>query len=44
MDFPGPISIGWDTFIRYSVDIGRSLARHGFKRMLYLNGHGSNSP
>jgi creatinine amidohydrolase len=42
MDFPGPITIGWDTFTRYLVDIGRSLARHGFKRMLYLNGHGSN--
>jgi creatinine amidohydrolase len=42
MDFPGPITIGWDTFTRYLVDIGRSLARHGFRRMLYLNGHGSN--
>jgi creatinine amidohydrolase len=42
MDFPGPITIGWDTFTRYLVDIGTSLARHGFRRMLYLNGHGSN--
>jgi creatinine amidohydrolase len=42
MDFPGPISIGWDTFTRYLVDVGTSLARHGFRRMLYLNGHGSN--
>jgi creatinine amidohydrolase len=42
MDFPGPITIGWDTFTRYLVDVGTSLARHGFRRVLYLNGHGSN--
>jgi creatinine amidohydrolase len=44
MDFPGPITIGWETFVKYAVDIGTSLARHGFKRILYLNGHGSNIP
>ena len=44
MDFPGPISIGWKTFVDYAVDVGRSLAHHGFKRILYLNGHGSNIP
>src|SRR3990172_2561685 len=44
MEFPGPITIGWDTFVRYCVDIGSSLARHGFKRILFLNGHGSNIP
>src|ERR671930_1778175 len=42
MDFPGPITIAWDTFTRYCTDVGTSLARHGFKRMLFLNGHGSN--
>jgi creatinine amidohydrolase len=42
MDFPGPITIAWDTFVRYCRDVGISLARHGFTRMLYLNGHGSN--
>ncbi len=42
MDFPGPITIGWDTFTRYLTDVGTSLARHGFRRILYLNGHGSN--
>jgi creatinine amidohydrolase len=44
MDFPGPITIGWETFTKYCVDIGSSLARHGFKRILFLNGHGSNIP
>jgi creatinine amidohydrolase len=42
MDFPGTITIGWDTFTRYCYDVGASLARHGFRRLLYLNGHGSN--
>jgi creatinine amidohydrolase len=42
MDFPGPITIAWDTFVRYCTDIGLSLAHHGFRRILYLNGHGSN--
>jgi len=42
MDFPGPISIAWDTFTKYCKDVGTSLAHHGFKRMLYYNGHGSN--
>ena len=44
MDFPGPITIGAETFIKYGVDVCRSLAQHGFKRMLIVNGHGSNSP
>src|SRR5213593_2368137 len=42
MDFPGPITIAWETFTKYCTDVGASLARHGFTRMLYVNGHGSN--
>jgi creatinine amidohydrolase len=45
---PSPIettvTIGWETFTNYCVDIGTSLAHHGFKRILFLNGHGSNIP
>ena len=44
MDFPGAITIGAETFIRYGVDVCKSLAHHGFKRMLIVNGHGSNTP
>jgi creatinine amidohydrolase len=44
LDFPGPITIGAETFIRYGVDVCRSLAHHGFKRILIVNGHGSNTP
>jgi creatinine amidohydrolase len=42
MDFPGTITIHHETFIRYIVDIGLSLAYHGFKKILIINGHGSN--
>ncbi|MFY0543800.1 creatininase family protein [Brevibacillus sp. H7] len=42
MDFPGVISIGSQTFIHYVTDVCRSLAHQGFKRILLLNGHGSN--
>lgn len=44
MDFPGPITIGAETLIRYGVDVCTSLARHGFNRILIVNGHGSNTP
>jgi creatinine amidohydrolase len=43
MDFHGTLSINWDTFIRYVKDICCSLAQHGFKRILVVNGHGSNT-
>ncbi|MGH2734044.1 MAG: creatininase family protein [Actinomycetota bacterium] len=42
MDFPGTITIGWDTFCRYCTDVATSLVRHGFLRVLLVNGHGSN--
>jgi creatinine amidohydrolase len=44
MDFPGPITIGARTFIDYGVDVARSLVQHGFRRVLIVNGHGSNAP
>jgi creatinine amidohydrolase len=44
MDFHGTITIAWDTFIRYVKDVCCSLAHHGFKRILIVNGHGSNTP
>lgn len=43
MDFPGTISIEMENFIRYCFDVGRSFARQGFKRIIWINGHGSNS-
>ena len=32
LEFPGPNSIGSDTFVRYCTDIGTSRWRDGFKR------------
>jgi len=44
MDFPGTITIGAQTFIAYCSDVCRSLAHHGFRKILIVNGHGSNAP
>lgn len=44
MDFPGTIAIDGETIVRYVTDIGVSLARHGFRKILIVNGHGSNVP
>ncbi len=44
MDFPGTTNIHWQHFIDCIVDIGASLAYHGFKKIVLLNGHGSNAP
>jgi len=44
MDFPGTISIEPETFVRFLLDVTRSVAHHGFERIVILNGHGSNHP
>jgi creatinine amidohydrolase len=44
LDFPGTISVRGETFVQYVTDIGRSLAHHGFRKILLVNGHGSNVP
>ncbi len=44
LDFPGTIAVQGPTFINYITDIGNSLAHHGFKKILLVNGHGSNVP
>ena len=43
MDFHGTITIQWDTLVKYIRDVCCSVAYHGFKRILIVNGHGSNS-
>ncbi len=44
MDFPGTINQHWSHFIDNVLDITKSLAYHGFKKIILLNGHGSNMP
>src|SRR5687767_15598419 len=44
MDFPDTINTYYETFIKGVLDITKSLAYHGFKKVVLLNGHGSNMP
>jgi creatinine amidohydrolase len=44
MDFPGTINTHYQHFIDQVMDVTKSLAYHGFKKILLLNGHGSNMP
>ena len=41
-DYPGTISITPETLVNYLYDIVRSVARHGFSKVLIVNGHGGN--
>jgi len=40
--FGGTVSIDSETYVRLLVSIGRSLAIDGFRRVLFVNGHGGN--
>ncbi|MDP6114308.1 MAG: creatininase family protein [Planctomycetota bacterium] len=42
MGFPGCISIGPHTLIELYADVAESFVRMGFRKVLFLNGHGSN--
>jgi creatinine amidohydrolase/Fe(II)-dependent formamide hydrolase-like protein len=43
MAFPGTITLRPTTMIAAMVDWAQSLARHGFARLYWLNGHGGNA-
>lgn len=42
MHFPGTINLRMETFTNLIFDVCSSIAFHGFKRILVLNGHGGN--
>ncbi len=44
IDFPGTIHIEPETFIAFCLNITKSVAYHGFQKILLVNGHGSNAP
>jgi len=43
-DYPGSVSLRMDTYARIIIDILDSLAGAGFRRILFVNGHGGNGP
>ncbi|MBM3725005.1 MAG: creatininase family protein [Acidobacteria bacterium] len=44
MDFPGTIDIHMEHMLNYVLDVTKSVAHHGFTRILIADGHGSNMP
>ena len=44
MAYPGSISLRVNTYLQIIHDILESLAQHGFKRIVVVNGHGGNTP
>ena len=44
MDFPGTITIGDEHLLHFILDITKSVAHHGFRKIIIVNGHGSNAP
>jgi creatinine amidohydrolase len=44
IDFPGTIHVEPEAFLAYCLCVTKSVAYHGFRKVLVVNGHGSNSP
>jgi len=44
IDFPGTIHVEPEVFIAFCLNITKSVAYHGFEKILIVNGHGSNGP
>lgn len=43
MEFPGTITLSAETVERVYFEAVQSLLKHGFKRFLFINGHGGNT-
>ncbi|MBI4277983.1 MAG: creatininase family protein [Armatimonadetes bacterium] len=42
MAFPGTLTLSAETFVRVLMEVAQSLIRHGFRKILLVNGHGGN--
>lgn len=42
VDYPGTIGLTVETTISVFTDLAANFCRHGFKRMIFLSGHGAN--
>jgi creatinine amidohydrolase len=43
MRFPGSLTLAPETFVAAACEIGSSLVRHGFDRLVLVNGHAGNA-
>ncbi len=43
-DFPGTVSVSPEALSRMVHEVGMSVARHGIKKLIIINGHGGNGP
>jgi len=44
MAYPGTLSLKTRTYLTVIEELTRALYQHGFRRILFLNGHGGNAP
>jgi len=44
MDYPGTITLNPHTLEQLAYEVASSLIKHGFKKILFENGHGGNTP
>lgn len=44
MDFPGTVTLRVEIMMNLLEDIGVSIAKHGIRKILFLNAHGGNFP
>ncbi|HDI00926.1 MAG TPA: creatininase family protein [Candidatus Bathyarchaeota archaeon] len=44
MAYPGTVSISPETLMRIAIEVAESLIKHGFRKIVFENGHGGNAP
>jgi creatinine amidohydrolase len=44
MAYPGTITLKWHTLINVLTEVATSVYTNGFRKIVFLNGHGSNGP